>query len=270
VHSSPIGLMIYPRYGLWHSYRGALGFQEALDVPELEAAPSPCNSCRERWFLNACPVGAFSGSGYHVAACAGHLKTRPARIAWARDAGRGAPARSVQPMHMARARRISPCGRFCVRKAALAGIDRGHDPDRGAEGNAVALGAIGRRLADFRRRRGANRFALAVVYAVRRLDRQRCRDDPVKSAADGDVEIEILGASRRRRGARRTQALTEIAEGPRRIGEEHDANSHRRTSNDANGAPTRHGLDCSSACLNPTYDESACAESRPRSRLRTA
>ena len=196
VHSSPIGLMIYPRYGLCHSYRGALGFREALDVPELVAAPSPCNSCRERWFLNACPVGAFSGSGYHVAACAGHLKTRPARIAWARDAGRGAPARSVQPMLMARARRISPCGRFWRARRPLtlpAGIDRGHDPDGGAEGNAVALGAIGQRLADFRRRRGANRFALAVVYAVRRLDRQRCRDDPVKSAVDGDVEIEILG-----------------------------------------------------------------------------
>ena len=42
VHPSPIGLLIHPRYGLWHSYRGALGFREALDVPELAAAPSPC------------------------------------------------------------------------------------------------------------------------------------------------------------------------------------------------------------------------------------
>ena len=73
VHPSPIGLLIHPVYGLWHSYRGALAFHEALDVPEPAAAPSPCDSCRERWCLKACPVGAFSGSGYDVAACAGHL-----------------------------------------------------------------------------------------------------------------------------------------------------------------------------------------------------
>jgi ferredoxin len=74
VHPSPIGLLIHPRYGLWHGYRGALGFREALDVPEPASAPSPCDSCRERWCLNACPVGAFSGNGYDVAVCAGHLQ----------------------------------------------------------------------------------------------------------------------------------------------------------------------------------------------------
>ena len=74
VHPSPIGLLIHPRYGLWHSYRGALAFREALDVPELAAAPSPCDSCRERWCLTTCPVGAFSGGGYDVAACVGHLE----------------------------------------------------------------------------------------------------------------------------------------------------------------------------------------------------
>ena len=42
VHPSPIGLLIHPVYGLWHSYRGALAFHEALDVPEPAAAPSPC------------------------------------------------------------------------------------------------------------------------------------------------------------------------------------------------------------------------------------
>jgi len=77
VHPSPVGLLIHPTYGLWHSYRGALGFKQALDLPEGAAAASPCDSCRERWCLNACPVGAFSSAGYDVAACAGHLK-RPA------------------------------------------------------------------------------------------------------------------------------------------------------------------------------------------------
>jgi ferredoxin len=75
VHPSPIGVLIHPAYGLWHSYRGALGFREALDIPEAAAAPSPCESCEGRWCLTACPVGAFSGQGYDVAACASHLET---------------------------------------------------------------------------------------------------------------------------------------------------------------------------------------------------
>jgi ferredoxin len=75
VHPSPIGVLVHPHYGLWHSYRGALGFREALDIPEAAAAPSPCESCEGRWCLTACPVGAFSGQGYDVAACASHLET---------------------------------------------------------------------------------------------------------------------------------------------------------------------------------------------------
>ena len=75
VHPSPLGLLIHPRYGLWHSYRGALGFAQSLDVPALEATPSPCETCAEKPCLGACPVGAFVVGGYDVAACAAHLKS---------------------------------------------------------------------------------------------------------------------------------------------------------------------------------------------------
>jgi hypothetical protein len=75
VHPSPIGVLIHPTYGLWHSYRGALAFVEPLDVPPLEAARSPCETCRGRPCLGACPVGAFSADGYDVAASAAHLKS---------------------------------------------------------------------------------------------------------------------------------------------------------------------------------------------------
>ena len=74
VHPSPIGLLIHPRHGLWHSYRGALAFAEVLAIPEPGAIPSPCGSCSGRWCLKTCPVGAFSATGYDVDACAGHLK----------------------------------------------------------------------------------------------------------------------------------------------------------------------------------------------------
>jgi hypothetical protein len=75
VHPSPIGILIHPRYGLWHSYRGALGFSEKLAVPEPASVPSPCESCSGRWCLKTCPVGAFSPSAYDVAACVGHVKS---------------------------------------------------------------------------------------------------------------------------------------------------------------------------------------------------
>jgi hypothetical protein len=75
VHPSPIGILIHPRSGLWHSYRGALGFREAFDIPELTVVPSPCESCSGRWCLKTCPLGAFSGAGYDVAACVGHLQS---------------------------------------------------------------------------------------------------------------------------------------------------------------------------------------------------
>ena len=75
VHPSPIGVLIHPRYGLWHSYRGALAFAATFDVSPLEAAPSPCNSCAEKFCLSACPVGAFSACGYDVPACVGHLRS---------------------------------------------------------------------------------------------------------------------------------------------------------------------------------------------------
>jgi epoxyqueuosine reductase QueG len=72
---SPLGMLIHPRYGLWHSYRGALVFAEALDLPEREDAPSPCATCAGRPCLSACPVGAFSDKGYDVAACVGWLRS---------------------------------------------------------------------------------------------------------------------------------------------------------------------------------------------------
>ena len=75
VHPSPIGILIHPRYGLWHSYRGALGFSEALAIAAPAAVRAPCESCIGRWCLSACPVGAFSSAGYDVAACAGHLRS---------------------------------------------------------------------------------------------------------------------------------------------------------------------------------------------------
>ena len=73
VHASPLGMLIHPTYGLWHAYRGALAFAERLPLPPRDEAASPCDSCLARPCLTACPVGAFTGAGYDVAACRSHL-----------------------------------------------------------------------------------------------------------------------------------------------------------------------------------------------------
>lgn len=70
---SPLGMLIHPDYGLWHAYRGALALPEALALAAPAAAPSPCDSCADKPCLAACPVAAFTESGYDVTACAGHV-----------------------------------------------------------------------------------------------------------------------------------------------------------------------------------------------------
>jgi hypothetical protein len=73
VFPSPLGILIHPKHGLWHAYRAALVFAERIDLPPRAAAASPCESCAAKPCLKACPVGAFSGAGFDVDACTGHI-----------------------------------------------------------------------------------------------------------------------------------------------------------------------------------------------------
>ncbi len=74
-HVSPLGLNIHPIYGLWHAYRAALLFPVAFDLPQMSAGPHPCETCLEKPCLGACPVSAFDGKSYDVAACGTFLKS---------------------------------------------------------------------------------------------------------------------------------------------------------------------------------------------------
>jgi len=73
VAPSPLGILIHPDFGLWHAYRGALAFAERLALPPRVEKARPCDSCVDRPCPSACPVGAFSGRGYDVPACVGHI-----------------------------------------------------------------------------------------------------------------------------------------------------------------------------------------------------
>lgn len=76
---SPIGIVIHETYGLWHALRGLMilpeshSLQSSADVPSMHSTNHPCDSCMDKPCLSACPVGAFSGSGFDVVACRSHL-----------------------------------------------------------------------------------------------------------------------------------------------------------------------------------------------------
>jgi hypothetical protein len=75
VHRSPLGMLIHREWGLWHSYRGALGLRPRLDLPPRGSVAHPCESCRERPCLTACPVTAFAPDGaYDTVTCRSYLK----------------------------------------------------------------------------------------------------------------------------------------------------------------------------------------------------
>ena len=72
-HTSPLGMNIHPEFGLWHAYRAAFIFDEAITPPPADVTKSPCDSCLDKPCLTTCPAGAFSPDGYDVPACAAHL-----------------------------------------------------------------------------------------------------------------------------------------------------------------------------------------------------
>jgi hypothetical protein len=77
LRQSPIGIMMHPEHGLWHSYRFALvgaGFDPAPACHDIE---SPCLACRDKPCLTTCPVEAFDGKAYDVDVCVRYLNSTP-------------------------------------------------------------------------------------------------------------------------------------------------------------------------------------------------
>jgi pimeloyl-ACP methyl ester carboxylesterase len=70
-HVSPVGLLVHDSAGLMVSYRGALAFAEDIAAPP--PPPKPCLSCADMPCLSACPVEAFAGGSYDIAACKADL-----------------------------------------------------------------------------------------------------------------------------------------------------------------------------------------------------
>lgn len=70
---SPLGILIHPVYGLWHGYRGAFGFDHAIDGQAHGVAAHPCDTCLEKPCMTHCPAGAITTAGFQLQPCRAHL-----------------------------------------------------------------------------------------------------------------------------------------------------------------------------------------------------
>ena len=71
---SPVGMLVHDLTGLMVSYRGALAFDDRLDLP-ARVFDNPCDTCDDKPCLTACPVDALNSSGYDVPKCHAYLDT---------------------------------------------------------------------------------------------------------------------------------------------------------------------------------------------------
>jgi len=76
---SPLGILVHPRYGLWHGYRGAIGLAERVGQASAPLGPHPCDSCADRPCLRTCPVSAIQADRFNVPGCRTHIKTDAGR-----------------------------------------------------------------------------------------------------------------------------------------------------------------------------------------------
>lgn len=83
VDASPLGLLIHPRYGLWFALRAALVIGEG-DLEKLiqddEKVIHPCDYCMRKPCLSACPVNAFTETGFVVERCRSYLDSTSSQV----------------------------------------------------------------------------------------------------------------------------------------------------------------------------------------------
>lgn len=75
IKASPLGILIHPRHGLWHGYRGALAFDQSLPFDGDRSGAHPCDSCADKPCVSACPAGALGRLQFDVGRCRSHLRT---------------------------------------------------------------------------------------------------------------------------------------------------------------------------------------------------
>ncbi|MCA1494142.1 4Fe-4S dicluster domain-containing protein [Sinorhizobium alkalisoli] len=70
---SPLGILIHPRFGLWHGYRGALAFARPLPVSGEAVMGHPCDTCEGKPCVAACPAQALASGKFDAVHCRTYL-----------------------------------------------------------------------------------------------------------------------------------------------------------------------------------------------------
>ncbi len=73
LQASPLGVLIHPDYGLWHGYRGAIGFAERIGAASVPFDRHPCDHCPDKPCLTTCPADAVKSTAFDVVSCRSHI-----------------------------------------------------------------------------------------------------------------------------------------------------------------------------------------------------
>lgn len=79
LEASPLGILAHPTFGLWHSYRAALGFSTPWPEPAPPPPPHPCSTCADKPCLTQCPAHAVALGHFDVPRCRTHLASPEGR-----------------------------------------------------------------------------------------------------------------------------------------------------------------------------------------------
>ncbi len=69
LQQSPLGILMHPRFGVWHAYRAALAFDDDVQLPDQAIATHLCNACVDQPCRSACPVDAHAGASFAYGTC---------------------------------------------------------------------------------------------------------------------------------------------------------------------------------------------------------
>ena len=70
---SPLGMLMHPRFGLWHAWRGALLLDAEISIQAADNPIHLCDLCVGKPCLNSCPASVFDGGGYDYQGCVSHV-----------------------------------------------------------------------------------------------------------------------------------------------------------------------------------------------------
>ncbi len=71
---SPLGILMHPRFGLWHAYRGALLLDRHISIQVPREVIHLCDACVGKPCLKSCPVDAYSAAGFAYGDCLSHVR----------------------------------------------------------------------------------------------------------------------------------------------------------------------------------------------------